>query len=105
MVFSARASSSDVAAAHRLREALLLAHVAPEQRLHVDGQSNDARLVGERARDGLTDPPRGVRREARAAIGIELLHRVQEAEITLLDEIEERQAAVAIAARDLHHQP
>jgi hypothetical protein len=70
----------------------------------VDGEPDDARLVGERARDGLADPPRGVRREACPAIGIEFLHRVQEAEIALLDEIEERQAAVAVAPRNLHHQ-
>src|SRR5213080_5279900 len=59
-----------------------------------------ARLVGERPRDRLTDPPRRVRRELVALPPVELLGGADEADRPLLDQVEERQALVAIALRD-----
>src|SRR5256886_17007584 len=79
----------------------LFRSVAREQQLDVHGQPDRARLVGERARDGLADPPRRVGGKARAALGLELLHRAQEPEVALLDQIRQRQPAVQVAARDL----
>ena len=58
------------------------------------------RLVGERARDGLADPPRRVGRELEALAVVELLGRAHEPDRPLLDQIEERQALVAVALRD-----
>jgi hypothetical protein len=71
---------------------------------HVDGQADRAGLVHDRPLDGLADPPGGVGGEAEAALGVELLHRADQAEVALLDQVEQRQAAVEIAPGDLHHQ-
>ena len=66
----------------------------------VDGHANRAALVGDRARDGLADPPRRIRRELVAAAPVELLGGADEADRPLLDEIEERQPLVAVALRN-----
>ena len=71
----------------------------------MDGHPDRARLVGERARDRLTDPPGRVRRELEAAPPVELLHGADQAERALLDEIEERQALVAVVLRDRDDEP
>src|SRR5262245_30519972 len=59
---------------------------------HVHGDADRARLVGERTRDRLPDPPRRVGRELEALAVVELLRRSDEAQRPLLDEVEERQA-------------
>ena len=51
------------------------------------------------------DPPDGVRREADAAVGIELLHRLHEADVALLDQVEQVAEGALVLARDHHHQP
>ena len=66
----------------------------------VDGHADRARLVGERARDRLADPPRRVGRELEALAPVELLGGADEADRPLLDQVEERQALVAVALRD-----
>ena len=58
------------------------------------------RLVGDRAGDRLADPPRRVRRELQATLPLELLHRADEPEHALLDQVEERQALVAVVLGD-----
>ena len=78
---------------------------------HVHRHADGARLVRERARDGLPDPPGGVRRELEALAVVELLRCADEADRALLDEVEERQPLVAVALGDrddqaqvrLHH--
>ncbi len=57
-------------------------------------------LVGERAGDGLADPPGRVGRELEAAAVVELLSRAHEADRPLLDQVEERQPLVAVALGD-----
>src|SRR3954470_17504874 len=57
-------------------------------------------LVGERARDSLADPPRRVRRELEALAVVELLRGADEADRSLLDQVEEREALVAVTLRD-----
>src|SRR5207245_5645110 len=52
---------------------------------HVDRHPDRSRLVGERAGDGLPDPPRGVGRELEALAVVELLRRADEADRALLD--------------------
>src|SRR6266508_2638371 len=72
---------------------------------HVDRDADGPRLVGDRARDRLTDPPRRVRRELVASLVLELVDRLHEADVPLLDEVEELQAAVRVLLRDRHDEP
>src|SRR3954469_17529503 len=58
------------------------------------------RLVGERTRDRLADPPRRVRRELEALAIVELLRCTYEPDRPLLNQVEERQTLVAVALRD-----
>ena len=66
------------------------------------GHADRPRLVGERPRDRLPDPPRRIRRELEALAVVELLGRAHEPDRSLLDQVEERQALVAVALRDRH---
>ena len=66
----------------------------------VHRHANRPRLVGERTRDGLSDPPRRVGRELEALAMVELLGRTAEPDRTFLDEIEERQPLVAVPLGD-----
>src|SRR5713101_5132104 len=65
---------------------------------HVHGDADRAGLVGDGARDRLPDPPGRVRRELVAAAVLELVHGLHEADITLLDQVEELEPQVR-----LHH--
>src|SRR3954453_2704753 len=69
---------------------------------HVDGDADRAALVRDRPRHRLADPPGRVRGELVAAPVVELLHRADEAERALLDEVQERQAAAQVALGDGH---
>ncbi len=71
---------------------------------HMHRQPDGARLVHDRALDGLADPPGRIGREAEAALGIEFFQRVDQAEIALLDQVEERDAAVEVMLGDIHDQ-
>jgi hypothetical protein len=71
----------------------------------VDRQPDRASLIGDRTRDGLPDPPGGVRRELVAHPVVELLHRPDEPEVPLLNEVEEGDARVHVVARDRHDEP
>src|SRR5207244_7610183 len=59
-----------------------------------------ARLVRERAGDGLPDPPGRVRRELESLAVVELLGRANEPDRPLLDQIEEGQTLVAVSLGD-----
>src|SRR5262245_1040301 len=72
---------------------------------HVHRDPDRARLVRDRARDRLPDPPGRVGRELEASAVVELLDRADEAERAFLDEIEERQPAPEIALRDRDDEP
>jgi hypothetical protein len=75
----------------------------PGQRFaQVDGHADEVAVIGNDPRDGLADPPHGIGAEAVAALPLILLDRMQEAKVTLRDEVFEWQAAVAIAACDVH---
>ena len=71
----------------------------------VDRDADRARLVGERAGDRLADPPGRVGRELEALAVVELLRRAHEPERALLDQVEERQALVAVVLRDRDDEP
>src|SRR5215475_9703130 len=78
---------------------------------HVHGDADGARLVGDRARDRLADPPRGIGRELVAAAILEFVDRLHQADIAFLNQVEELQAAVGVFLGDgddqaqvrLHH--
>ena len=88
-----------------LDELALDVHDLVELLDHVHRDADRARLVRDRARDRLADPPRRVRRELEAAAVVELLDRADEAERALLDEVEEREPAPEIALRDRDDEP
>ena len=71
----------------------------------VHRDADRARLVGERARDRLADPPGRIGRELEALAVVELLGRADQAERALLDQVEERQALVAVVLGDRDDQP
>src|SRR3954454_2712075 len=71
----------------------------------IPGKAHEARLLVERPADGLTDPEGGVRGELEALAPVELVDGVLEAEVALLDEIEQLHAGRhRVAAGDAHDQ-
>ena len=64
------------------------------------GDTDGTGLVGDGTRDGLTDPPRGVRGELKALLVVELLDGANQAEVALLDQVQEQHAAADIALGD-----
>ena len=99
--------------AHRFRDLLrlrfaplLLKQLAADANQLVDGfnhvhrDADRARLIGNRAGDGLTNPPRRIGREFEALCIVELFNRLDQAEVALLNQIEEEHAAADIALGD-----
>ena len=72
---------------------------------HVDRDADRAGLVGDRPRDRLANPPRGVRGELEAAAVLVLVDRPHQARVAFLNEVQEAQAAVAVLLGDRDHQP
>ena len=98
-------SSSAISAALRLAPELL--HQLPfdvgdpvQLLHHVHGDADRPRLVGDRPRHRLADPPGRVGRELVAAPVVELLDRPDQPEAALLDQVEEGEPAAEIAFRD-----
>jgi len=60
-----------------------------ESVVQVNGDPNGSRLVGDRARDRLANPPRGVGGELEALAPIELLDSPDQTEVSFLNEVEE----------------
>ena len=67
---------------------------------HVYRDADGARLVGDRAGDGLADPPGCVGAELVAAAVFELVHRLHQADVAFLDEVQELQATVGVLLGD-----
>ncbi len=72
---------------------------------HVRRQTDRPRLAHDRALDRLPDPPGRVGGETEAALGVELFQRVDEAEIALLDQVGQREAAVDVVLGDADDEP
>jgi hypothetical protein len=62
----------------------------------MDGDADGARLVGDRARNRLPDPPGGIDRELVAAPVLEFIDRLHQSDIAFLDQVKELQAAVGV---------
>jgi hypothetical protein len=54
------------------------------------------RIVRDRPRDGLTNPPGGVGRKFVAALVLELVDRLHQADVAFLNQIQELQAAIRV---------
>ncbi len=67
--------------------------------------ADGARLVGDRASDGLPDPPRRICRKLISAAPLELIHRFHQADVSFLNQVEELQTAVGIFLGDRNNQP
>src|SRR5713226_3617915 len=92
-------------AAQLLEQPARDAHQLVDRLHHVHGDADRSRLVGDGARDGLTDPPRRVGRELVALVVVELLDRPDQAHVAFLDQVEERHAAPDVLLGDRHDQP
>ena len=98
-IFAESSSGVGLAAEH-LHQVALRAHQLVDRLDHVHGDADRARLIGDRARDRLADPPGGVGRELVAALVLELVHGLHQADVALLDQVEELQPAVRVLLRD-----
>ena len=67
---------------------------------HVHRDANRAALIGDGARDRLTDPPRRVSAKLKTAAIFELIDGPHQASVAFLNEIEKAQAAIAIFLGD-----
>ena len=70
----------------------------------VHRQADRPSLVSERAGDRLADPPGGVGRELVAHLPVELLDGAHQAQVALLDQVEERHARLRVVPGDRHDQ-
>ena len=71
----------------------------------VHGQPDHARRVGDAALDRLADPPGRVRRELEALAPVELVDRVDEAEVALLHDVEQGQPGRLVLLGDRDDEP
>ena len=72
---------------------------------HVHRNADGARLVGDGAGDGLTNPPRRVGGELVPAAVFVFLHRLHQAGVAFLNQVDEAESPVAVLLGDRHHQP
>src|SRR5262249_19781026 len=72
---------------------------------HVDRDADGPRLIGDRARDRLANPPRRVGRELVPAAVLELVDRLHQTDVAFLNQVEELQPAVGVLLRNRDDQP
>src|SRR5215217_4366105 len=77
----------------------------PDLLRHVHGDADGTTLVRDGTLHGLPYPPRGVRREPEAPVGIELLDGLHQAYVALLDEVLERQTLATVLLGHAHDEP
>src|SRR5579875_179251 len=83
-----------------LQQAAADANQAVNRLHHMHRDTNRARLVGDCTRNGLTNPPRRIRAELVTLRVVELLDRTNEADIALLDQIQQAHTTANILLRD-----
>ena len=71
---------------------------------HMNRNTDRARLISDRARDRLTDPPCRIGRELITATVLELINGLHEANVTFLNQIKELQSTVRVLLGDRDHQ-
>src|SRR6185312_416564 len=71
---------------------------------HMYRNTNRARLIGNRTRNRLANPPGGIRTELVSLRVIELLHGPDQPDITLLDQVQQAHAAPDILLSHAHNQ-
>src|SRR5450755_4370174 len=71
---------------------------------HVHRDADRTRLIGNRARDRLPNPPRGVRRKFVAAAVFEFVDSLHQADVAFLNQVEELQSAVGVFLGDRNHE-
>ena len=91
-------------AAHALRELEPRAVQLAQSVVDVDGKTDRAGTVRDRARDALADPPGRVRRELEPAAPVEELDGTHQADVAFLDQVEQRQALALVLAGHGHHE-
>ena len=69
---------------------------------HVYGNTDRPRLIGNRPGDGLANPPGGVGAELVAALVLELVHRLHQADVALLNQVQELEPPVRVFLGDAH---
>ena len=92
-------------ATHRLRELEPRAVQLAQPVVDVHRKADRTRAIGDRTRDALADPPRGVRGELEAAAPVEQLDRAHQADVAFLDQVEQRKSLALVLAGHGHHQP
>ncbi|MNH17647.1 hypothetical protein D3C79_773310 [compost metagenome] len=70
----------------------------------MDRQANGAGLVHDRPFDGLANPPGRIGREPETTLRVELLDRTDQPQVALLDQVEQRQAAVHVTTGNFYNQ-
>src|SRR5207253_3582217 len=70
----------------------------------VDREPDGPSLVGDAAADTLANPPRGVGRKLIAAAPLELHRGPHQADVALLNQIQELQSAIGVLLGDGHNQ-
>ena len=71
---------------------------------HVHRDADGARLIGDRARDGLPNPPGGVGGKFVAAAVFEFVDGLHQADVAFLNQVEELQAAVGVVLGNRNYQ-
>ena len=71
----------------------------------MDGDTNRPGLIRNTSRDGLSDPPGGIGRELITSPILELLHRLHQPHVALLNQIQERKATIRVLLRNGNDQP
>ncbi|MNP15642.1 hypothetical protein D3C76_1080090 [compost metagenome] len=70
----------------------------------MDRQANGAGLVHDRPLDGLANPPGRIGREPETTLRVELLDSTDQPQVALLDQVEQRQAAVHVTTGNFDNQ-
>ena len=73
--------------------------------MDVHRQADRARTIRDRTRDALADPPRCVRGELEAAAPVEELDGTHQADVALLDQVQQGQTLTLVLAGHRHDQP
>src|SRR5574337_856027 len=78
---------------------------------HMNGDPDGASLIGNGSRDGLADPPGGIRAELISSLVFKFIHRPHQADVPFLDQVKKLEPPIGVFLRDadyktevgLHH--